>query len=143
LFVFRGTAINNSHMPSMGCAVQGLRFVQYAQNSAGTEPAPMNDVVYYVNVSTCIYHIHVFTYEVPAGVCVFFFFFSFFCFFETGFLCSPGCPRTHFADQAGLELRNSPASASQMLGLQACTTTAWLGVFLKYVICDICACMCC
>ena len=27
-------------------------------------------------------------------------------------LYSPGCPGTHFADQAGLELRNPPASAS-------------------------------
>jgi hypothetical protein len=27
-------------------------------------------------------------------------------------LCSPGCPGTHFVDQAGLELRNPPASAS-------------------------------
>jgi hypothetical protein len=26
-------------------------------------------------------------------------------------LCSPGCPGTHSVDQAGLELRNSPASA--------------------------------
>ena len=26
-------------------------------------------------------------------------------------LCSPGCPGTHFVDQAGLELRNPPASA--------------------------------
>jgi hypothetical protein len=26
-------------------------------------------------------------------------------------LCSPGCPGTHFIDQAGLELRNPPASA--------------------------------
>jgi hypothetical protein len=25
-------------------------------------------------------------------------------------LCSPGCPATHFVDQAGLELRNLPAS---------------------------------
>ncbi|GAB1300304.1 B- and T-lymphocyte attenuator [Apodemus speciosus] len=33
-------------------------------------------------------------------------------------LCSPGCPGTHFVDQAGLELRNPPASASQVLGLQ-------------------------
>jgi hypothetical protein len=41
-------------------------------------------------------------------------------------LCSPGCPGTHFVDQAGLELRNLPASASQELGLKACTTTAWL-----------------
>ena len=37
-------------------------------------------------------------------------------------LCSPGCPGTHSVDQAGLELRNQPASASQVLGLKACTT---------------------
>jgi hypothetical protein len=39
-------------------------------------------------------------------------------------LCSPGCPGTHCVDQAGLELRNLPASASQVLGLKACATTA-------------------
>jgi hypothetical protein len=33
------------------------------------------------------------------------------------FLCSPGCPRTHSVDQAGLKLRNPPASTSQVLGL--------------------------
>jgi hypothetical protein len=38
-------------------------------------------------------------------------------------LCSPGCPETHSVDQAGLELRNPPASASQVLGLKACATT--------------------
>jgi hypothetical protein len=37
-------------------------------------------------------------------------------------LCSPGCPGTHFVDQAGLELRNLPASASRVLGLKACAT---------------------
>jgi hypothetical protein len=41
-------------------------------------------------------------------------------------LYSPGCPGTHFVDQAGLKLRNPPASASQVLGLKACTTTSWL-----------------
>ncbi|GAB1301193.1 Predicted gene 8251 [Apodemus speciosus] len=41
-----------------------------------------------------------------------------------GSLCSPGCPGTHSVDQAGLELRNPPASASQVLGLKACATTA-------------------
>jgi hypothetical protein len=41
-------------------------------------------------------------------------------------LCSPGCPGTRSVDQAGLKLRNLPASASQVLGLKACTTTAWL-----------------
>jgi hypothetical protein len=56
----------------------------------------------------------------------FFFFFLFFCFFvfrDRVSLCSPGCPGTHFVDQAGLKLRNPPASASQVLGLEACTTT--------------------
>jgi hypothetical protein len=32
-------------------------------------------------------------------------------------LCSPGCPGTHFVDQAGLEFRNPPTSTSQVLGL--------------------------
>jgi hypothetical protein len=50
-------------------------------------------------------------------------------------LCSPGCLGTHSVDQAGLELRNLPASASQMLGLKACATTAWLGGGLKSVFC--------
>ena len=38
-------------------------------------------------------------------------------------LCSSGCPGTHSVDQAGLELRNLPASASQELGLKVCATT--------------------
>ena len=33
------------------------------------------------------------------------------CFFEREALCSPGCPGTCFIDQAGLEHRDSPASA--------------------------------
>jgi hypothetical protein len=37
-------------------------------------------------------------------------------------LCSPGCPGTHFVEQAGLKLRNLPASASRVLGLKVCTT---------------------
>jgi hypothetical protein len=39
-------------------------------------------------------------------------------------LWSPGCPGTHSVDQAGLELRNPPACASQVLGLKAWATTA-------------------
>jgi hypothetical protein len=45
-------------------------------------------------------------------------------------LCSPGCPGTHFVDQAVLKLRNLPASASQVLGLKACATLPGLpGMF--------------
>jgi hypothetical protein len=58
------------------------------------------------------------------------FFFLFVCLFWFGLvfrdrvsLCSPGCPGTHSVDQAGLEIRNPPASASRVLGLKACATT--------------------
>ena len=37
-------------------------------------------------------------------------------------LYSPGCPGLPFVDQAGLELRNLPASAFQVMGLNVCTT---------------------
>jgi hypothetical protein len=56
-------------------------------------------------------------------------FFWFFCFLfflvfrDRVSLYSPGCPGAHFVDQAGLELRNLPASASRVLGLKACATT--------------------
>jgi hypothetical protein len=33
-------------------------------------------------------------------------------------LCGSGCPGTHSVDQAGLELRNLPASTSQVLGFK-------------------------
>jgi hypothetical protein len=54
-------------------------------------------------------------------VCVFFF-------QDRVSLYSPGCPGTHFVDQAGLELRNLPAFAFQVLGLQAYATIARLVV---------------
>ena len=37
-------------------------------------------------------------------------------------LYSPGCPGLPLVDQAGLELRNLPASAFQVMGLNVCTT---------------------
>jgi hypothetical protein len=49
--------------------------------------------------------------------CCFFFFFL--VFQDRVSLYSPGCPGTHFVDQAGLELRDPPAFASRVLGLKA------------------------
>jgi hypothetical protein len=65
--------------------------------------------------------------EQPGSLVVVFFllllFFVFVCLFQDRVsLCSPGCPGTHFVDQAGLKLRNPPASAFQVLGLKVCTT---------------------
>jgi hypothetical protein len=53
----------------------------------------------------------------------FFFFFFFLVFRDRVSLCSLGCPGTHFVDQAGLELRDLPASASQVLGLKVYAST--------------------
>jgi hypothetical protein len=55
-----------------------------------------------------------------------FFFFS--VFRDRVSLYSPGCPGTHFVDQAGLKLRNPSASASWGLGLKACATTPSLQI---------------
>ena len=51
-------------------------------------------------------------------------------------LYSPGCPGTHSVDQAGLELRNPPASASRALGLKACPTTPgpWKAQLVKRLV---------
>jgi hypothetical protein len=46
----------------------------------------------------------------------------FVCFFETGFLCVVLAVLELTLVRDGLKLRNSPASASQVLGLKACTT---------------------
>jgi hypothetical protein len=73
------------------------------------------------------------SYRISAGknsdYTVITFFFFFLVFRDRVSLYSPGCPVTHFVDQAGLKLRNSPASASQVLGLKACATTAWLSQY--------------
>jgi hypothetical protein len=63
----------------------------------------------------CVFHLF---------VCVCFCFcFCFVLFFQSRVsLCNPGCPGTHSVDQADLEHRNLPASASQVLGLKACAT---------------------
>jgi hypothetical protein len=51
--------------------------------------------------------------------------------FKTISLCGFGCHGTWSVDQAGLELRNPPASASPVLGLKACATTPSLILFFE------------
>jgi hypothetical protein len=58
---------------------------------------------------------------------IYLFLFLFLFFWDRVSLCSPGCLGTHSVDQAGFKLRNPPASASQVLGLRACTTTPGFG----------------
>jgi hypothetical protein len=46
-------------------------------------------------------------------------------------LRSPGCPGIHSVVQAGLELSNPRTSASQVLGLKVCASTARLKILLS------------
>jgi hypothetical protein len=62
------------------------------------------------------------------GCCFVFVFVFVFVFRDRVSLYSPGCPGTHSVDQAGLELRNPPASASRVLGLKECATTSQLQI---------------
>jgi hypothetical protein len=57
---------------------------------------------------------------VRTHIYIYLFFIFYFLFFKTWFLCSLGCPGTYSVDQAGLELRNLPASVSPVLGLKVC-----------------------
>jgi hypothetical protein len=64
---------------------------------------------------------------------IYFFVFLFLLLRDRVSLCSPGCPGTNSVDQAGLELRNPPASASQVLGLKACATMPGQSYFFNVV----------
>jgi hypothetical protein len=84
--------------------------------------------IYLLCVHMCVHVLYMYIYLLCAHACmsvhVGFFFVLFFVFRDRVSLYSPGCPGTHSVDQAGLELRNLPASASQVLGLKACATIA-------------------
>jgi hypothetical protein len=49
--------------------------------------------------------------------------------FDARFLCVTLVILGLTIEQAGLELRDLPAPASQVLGLKQCTNTAWLDFF--------------
>ena len=53
-------------------------------------------------------------------------------------LYSPGCPGPPFVDQAGLKLRNLPASAFQVMGLNVCVNKVSILLLAQqtlYIIC--------
>jgi hypothetical protein len=84
----------------------------------------LDNIAKNANIIVCFLSVLLFFF-----VFVLFFVFCFF-FQDRVSLYSPGCPGTHFVDHAGLELRNLPASASQVLGLKAFTTMS--GFFLVF-----------
>jgi hypothetical protein len=92
-------------------------------------------------MSNHFYHTHLLLTYYALQFCFCFLFCFGFWFFKTGFLCiaSPGCPGTHSIHQAGLKLRDPPASASQVLGLKACATTP--SSILYFIVC-VCVCVC-
>jgi hypothetical protein len=77
-------------------------------------------------------------FQAPNYLQTFFVSFLFLFFRDRVSLCSPGCPGTHFVDQAGLELRNPPASASRVLGLKVCATTPSFRTFFCTLLCILC-----
>ena len=60
-------------------------------------------------------------------------------FLRQGFSVQPWLSWSSLEDQAGLELRNSPAFASQVLGLKACATTP--GYVYRFLIVNLECCM--
>lgn len=55
-------------------------------------------------------------------------------------LSNPGCTRTSSGDQAGLELRDPPASVSRVLGLKACATMPGSDFILLVTVCYVTVC---
>jgi hypothetical protein len=73
----------------------------------------------------------VFVFCLAFWLFVWFVFVCFWFFRDRVSLYSTGCPGTHSVDPASLELRNLPASISQVLGFKACATTAQLEVLIQ------------
>ena len=83
-------------------------------------------VFYFIKISPFI---QLFTFATLLHKSFFKIFFFFF-FFETGFLCiALAVLELNSVDRAGLELRNPPTFASQVLGLKACATMPGLIFF--------------
>jgi hypothetical protein len=78
------------------------------------------------------------------GFCFILFCFVFWFFQDRVSLCSPGCPGTHFVDQAGLKFRNLPACLPSA-GIKDVVSTIWLcwlfclfDCFCFFVLLDFC-----
>jgi hypothetical protein len=97
---------------------QGFYVKRDRNSSAGCSLVKINS---FLSVHT-VFHYR--KYGPPAYKQTFFSFFFRKGWVGWGSLYTPSCPGTHSIDQAGFELRNPPASTSQVLGLKLCATTA-------------------
>ena len=70
---------------------------------------------YTIGVLLCLDSLLNFMYEIHWAFCFVLFI------FKTGFLCTALAVLEFTVDQAGLKLKDQPASASLVLGLKACT----------------------
>jgi hypothetical protein len=83
---------------------------------------PLLSLTHTHTLSTVVFQI----FPKPFFVYVIVWLFCFILFWYRVSLCNLSCPETYSVDQATLQFRDQPASASQVLGLQACvTTTRW------------------
>lgn len=56
-------------------------------------------------------------------------------FFETGFLCCPGCLRTHYVNQMGLELRDLPTFFSECWDQRCVVPYLIICTYFKVCVC--------
>lgn len=83
-----------------------------------------------VYVCIIFYQLHTFLQNSPKlkrlDTYLFLHIYLFSVFHDKSSLCSSGSLGTRSVDQAGLDLRYPPASASQLLGIKSCATTVLL-----------------
>jgi hypothetical protein len=117
--VYRDVFLARLPFPTVSFSHDSWRSTASERREMLAEPTQISDLLWSSGICS-IPSFFLFVFFVVV-VCLLFCFVLFFQ--DRVSLYSPGCPGTHSVEPAGLELRNSPASASQVLGLKACATT--------------------
>jgi hypothetical protein len=116
-FTLAERAKSGSRNTSLGVWGHGHNTIYHNYTLKKTEHFLYLCCIFCVCICTCVWRPMV---DIMPLLVTFFFFFL--VFQNRVSLYSLGCPGTHCVDQAGLELRNLPASASRVLGLKVCAT---------------------